>query len=323
VCRIGMSELAEERASLEKERQWFLKHMEKVMDGVATRLSGVASPWLTAPSSATDDAVSPQATAAGPAVTKSPQLSVDDILAQARAPKKSVGDGPSGTASPARSMKKEKKAATEDEQEKTISFRSTDQMLQGFVVLQGHSCVEAELTVQFKNPHRGVSGSAELEIRPSRPWRLVQLQNCAHLVFRCVDNLRRGKLAEALDELRLAQEQLMQPWSRLFPADSRVFHPRLPADLLVELCVLDQAYLQIQVLLVRAVSPGKAPLVVPLFLAKQKVGDVIGLGQSKMCEVLEVSSVQCPLSSVASVAADLTKCLAELSELQRNWICLN
>ncbi len=317
---------------MEKELSWFKEHSHKTMDAIAARLSGVVAPWLSAPPAQPQlqqlhEDVTSSLSPAPSAPAKAPHLSVDEILAQARAgaPKKSVGgDGSSsGPGTPARSAKKERKAAAAasaaEEEDRTISFRSADQLMHGFVVLQGHACVEAEVNIQFKTAHRGVSGSAELEIRSSRPWRLVQLQNTALLVSRAVEYLQRKQLGEALDELRFAQDELVLPCSRIFPADPRVFHPRLPADLLVELCVLDKAVLSIQALLVRPVAQVKAAPPIPLFLTRLKAGDVFAAGSgNKWLEVLEVCSVQCPLATVASVAADIDKAFAELSELHRN-----
>jgi hypothetical protein len=307
---------------LAKERAWFKAQSEKSMDEIATRLAGLVSGWLAVPSSSSsststleDSNGAVAAAAAAPVAAKPTHLSVDEILAQARAPKKSVGESSSGPGTPSRSMKKEKKAS--EEEDRTISFRSADQMMHGFVVLQGHACVEAEVNIQFKNAHRGVSGSAELEIRSSRPWRLVQLQNAAQLVCRAVERLRSKKLPEALQELRLAQDQLTMPCSRMYPADPRVFHPRLPPDLLVEMCVLDKAFLYVQALLVRPMAMSKSGANTPMYLAKMKAGDVIVQGKQGF-EVLEVCSVQCPLSTVSSVAAEIDKAFADLSEMQRN-----
>ncbi len=68
-------------------------------------------------------------------------------------------------------------AEAEEEADRVISFKSHDGHLSGFVVLHGHALLEAELGITFQRTSRA---PLEVEIRPSRPWRLVQLQNCLH-----------------------------------------------------------------------------------------------------------------------------------------------
>jgi hypothetical protein len=322
-------DVAAELEVLSRERAWFARHAEQVMASVAKQLAASVAPWTRhaalpgnaagplSPVSGGDESAG--ALPAAAAVPKSTALSLDDILKQARAPK-----GGSGTTQQ-RAAKKEKEKEGEkhqqSEEDKMISFRSADLTFSGFVVIQGYNCVDAELKVLFAANHRGTSGSAELEIRASRPWRLAQLQNVGFLVGRACEHLEKKEMAAALEQLRAAQDELMRPSARVFPADPRVFHPRLPGELFVEFLIVDHM-LQANAVLVRPASGAKFQPPIPLSLADVRAGDVIGSAPGKAVEVLEATRVVCPLPAVAAVAEALQRAVGQLLDVQNNSVAL-
>ena len=261
---------------------------------------------------------------------KTPALSVDDILAQARGgTPKAKDEGTSSAGSTPMPSKKKRDADSRgpDEMDKMVSFKSQDNAFSGFVILQGWNCVEAELMVQFQHHHRNASnGTYEIEIRSSRPWRFAQLQNCYLHVEQAIELCEtndENNLYAALDEVRMAQEELLFPQTRSFPADTRVFHPRLPADVLVDFCIMNQN-LQAQAVLVRSVNAKDAkPQPQPLSLAQLKPGDHFSMGPGRLVEVLELARVECELPKLQKCFVLLSKIMTLLNAGIHNFEALN
>jgi hypothetical protein len=328
-----MDDVAAELEVLARERAWFARHAEQVMASVAKQLAASVAPWTRHAAAFPGNAARPLSPVAGgdesvagvspavAAVPKSTALSLDDILKQARAPKSAGGGGTTQQRAAKKEKEKEREKHQQSEEDKMISFRSADQTFSGFVVIQGYNCVDAELKVLFAANHRGTSGSAELEIRASRPWRLAQLQNAGFLVGRACEHLEKKELAAALEQLRAAQDELMRPSARVFPADPRVFHPRLPGELFVEFLIVDHM-LQANAVLVRPASGVKFQPPIPLSLAEVRAGDVMGSAPGKAVEVLEATRVVCPLPAVAVVAEALQRAVGQLLDVQNNSVAL-
>ncbi len=305
-------DVALELESLAREEAWFMGYAERVMAAAAQKLAACVAPWARPVETAPSGAASPgaeDAVVVAVAPSKAVSMSVDDILAQARAPKNA-----SGTPQRAAKKEKEKQASAQTEEDRMVSFRSPDQTFSGFVVIQGYNCVDAELKILFASNHRGTSGSAELEIRGSRPWRLVQLQNAALFVACACQCLEEKKLGDALQQLRAARAELVRPNSRIFPPDPRVFHPRLPGELFVEFLIVDRK-LQANAVLVRPATGLKYLPPMPLCLAEVKPGDIIGCGVGKAVEVLEVTRVTSAMPAVAAVAETIEAVASELTDL--------
>lgn len=309
------AEIAKELATLERERAWFRSQLASMVSTTLTQLDECLS-LLGKGTERPSDMLLPRLEKSAEPLEqpKQPAMSVDDILAQARGgPVKKKEDTPE----PTRKEKKKSLAAGADGgDDKMLSFRAPDNSFIGFVVLQGWNCIEAELTVQFQAHHRNASnGTYEIDIRSSRPWRFAQLQNAYLHIEQAIEYCQSNEeenLSVALNEIRLAQEELILPQTRSFPADSRVFHPRLPADVLVDFCIINQD-LQAQAVLVRAVAPSKdnRTLPVPLSLAHLKPGDVFSQSIGKPVEVLELSRITCELPRIA-------KCFHLLSKVMNN-----
>lgn len=332
-------ELAEairrEEEALMKEREWFRGQLGVQLTTTLARLKAAQEAIGRGAQERPQDMVLPAVAAVRAEETpKKAALSVDDILAQARggpAPKRDegagAGGGGAGGTPPAVSAKKKKRRETEndDGSEKMMSFKSPDASFQGFVVLHGWHLTEAELTIQFQHHHRNASnGTYDVEIHSSRPWRLAQLQN-AHLhieeAIECLQAQDESKLSVALDSLVQAQEELIFPQTRSFPADARVFHPRLPADVLVDFCIVNQELVG-QAVLVRPMAGGAASKevqVTPLSLAQlKKLGDHFWL-RDKMVEVLELSKVTCALPALNQCYKLLAKAINDLNAAIHNF----
>ena len=345
------SEIELELQSLAQEREWFASQIETMLVQTLSRLNSCLSHIGKSAIARPSDMLLPrmEREEASP-IAKAPTMSVDDILAQARGgakPKakeepKSSGndnsdsDGEHGSGSKGAPKAKKKREATSlgpGEVDRMLSFKAGDNSFSGFVVLQGWNCIEAELMVQFQNHHRNASnGTYEIEIRSSRPWRFAQLQNCYLHIEEAIELCSlhdQTMLHAALSAVVCAQEELISPQTRSFPADSRVFHPRLPADVLVDFCVVN-CELQAQAVLVRAVNSREnsrdkdsrlQPQ--PLSLAQLKPGDQFSLAPGKLVEVLELSRVECELPNLDKCFTLLGKTINMLNAAIHNYEALN
>lgn len=207
-----------------------------------------------------------------------------------------------------------------DEQNRVISFKASE-AISGFVVLQGYLLMEAELTISL---HRGGRAPLDVQVRPTRPWRLTQLHNCLHYVTDAVKSatLEPARAFEpTLQALRCALDELLLTNPRTFPnsfPDPRVFHPRLPADVTMEFCLQDSR-LQCQVLLLRPASGTKK---LRQYGSTLRPGDVC-MGQgSKMVEILEVLRVDSDVPKIRDVFDSLSVSFVALSNLRAQYEAL-
>jgi len=148
------------------------------------------------------------------------------------------------------------KLSLEDDEDKSrVNFKSTNEQLVGYLVLEGWNITSSELTIKFN--YQGKSLKTQIQ---NNPLKLEQIQSIFYYCSEALeqfDDILSAYTPEEIDldvsnkildvvlnKLRFAKDQLLKPNNVSFESNlqnKKIFKPNLPNDVIVELKVKNSA----------------------------------------------------------------------------------